>query len=195
MEQALLIVWRESVEALLVIGLLYARLSRQPERRRHLRLLWAGVAGGAALAALLATLMVVAGSWMSGPTGEWFQAAMSALASLLVLQMVVWMARNAPPAAPRFGKPRRTAAMSQGRHAALALLAALAVAREGSEITLFLYGASGPPAPHRCLAVPSSVDCSVRPASPCCRSAAACSTGDASSSSARPCCSCSAAPC
>ncbi|MBQ1557821.1 MAG: FTR1 family protein, partial [Pseudomonas sp.] len=38
---------------------------------------------------------------------------------------------------------RAEQAMSQGRHAALALLAALAVAREGSEITLFLYGASG----------------------------------------------------
>lgn len=45
MEQALLIVWRESAEALLVIGLLYAWLSRQPQRHRHLRLLWAGVAG------------------------------------------------------------------------------------------------------------------------------------------------------
>ena len=77
MEQALLIVWRESVEALLVIGLLYAWLSRQPQRRQHLRLLWVGVAGGAALAGLLATLMLLAGSWMSGPAGEWFQAAMS----------------------------------------------------------------------------------------------------------------------
>ncbi len=142
MEQALLIVWRESVEALLVIGLLYAWLSRQPQRRQHLRLLWVGVAGGAALAGLLATLMLLAGSWMSGPAGEWFQAAMSALASLLVLQMVVWMARNGRQLRHDL-ESRAEQAVSQGRHAALALLAALAVAREGSEIALFLYGASG----------------------------------------------------
>ncbi|TXI33949.1 MAG: FTR1 family iron permease [Aquipseudomonas alcaligenes] len=142
MEQALLIVWRESVEALLVIGLLYAWLSRQPQRHRHLRLLWAGVTGGAALAGLLATLMLLAGSWMSGPAGEWFQAAMSALASLLVLQMVVWMARNGRQLRHDL-ESRAEQAVSQGRHAALALLAALAVAREGSEIALFLYGASG----------------------------------------------------
>lgn len=142
MEQALLIVWRESAEALLVIGLLYAWLSRQPQRHRYLRLLWAGVAGGAALAGLLATLMLLAGSWMSDPAGEWFQAAMSALASLLVLQMVVWMARNGRQLRHDL-ESRAEQAVSQGRHAALALLAALAVAREGSEIALFLYGASG----------------------------------------------------
>ena len=33
MEQALLIVWRESVEALLVIGILFAWLRQQPGRR------------------------------------------------------------------------------------------------------------------------------------------------------------------
>lgn len=142
MEQALLIVWRESVEALLVIGLLYAWLRRQPDGRRHLRLLWAGVAGGAALATLLAILMVVAGSWMSGPSGEWFQAAMSALASLLILQMVVWMARNGRQLR-RDLESRAEQAVAQGRHAALALLAALAVAREGSEIAIFLYGSGG----------------------------------------------------
>ncbi|MCY1286191.1 Ferrous iron permease EfeU [compost metagenome] len=142
MEQALLIVWRESVEALLVIGLLYAWLNRQADGRRQLRLLWAGVAGGIALAVLLATLMVVAGSWMSGPAGEWFQAAMSALASLLILQMVVWMARNGRQL--RSGLENQAErALIHGRRGALALLAALAVAREGSEIAIFLYGATG----------------------------------------------------
>lgn len=142
MEQALLIVWRESVEALLVVGLLYAWLSRQPEGRRALRLLWIGVAGGAALAGLLALLMLVAGNWMSGTAGEWFQAGMSALASLLILQMVVWMARNGRQLRRQL-EHRAALALAQGRQTALALLAALAVAREGSEIAIFLYGAAG----------------------------------------------------
>ncbi|CAD5106394.1 FTR1 family iron permease [Zestomonas carbonaria] len=142
MEQALLIVWRESVEALLVIGLLHAWLNRQPDGRRHLRLLWGGVAGGAALAGLLATLMVVAGNWMSGPAGEWFQAAMCALAGLLILQMVVWMSRNGRQLRSDL-ESRAGQALADGRRGALALLAALAVAREGSEIAIFLYGAAG----------------------------------------------------
>lgn len=142
MEQALLIVWRESVEALLVVGLLHAWLNRQAEGRRHLPLLWGGVAAGAALAALLAGLMVVAGSWMSGAAGEWFQAAMSALASLLILQMVIWMARNGRQLRSEL-QSRAERALAQGRRSALALLAALAVAREGSEIAIFLYGTGG----------------------------------------------------
>lgn len=142
MEQALLIVWRESVEALLVVGLLYAWLNRQPEGRHAVRLLWIGVAGGAALAGLLALLVRVAGNWMSGSAGEWFQAGMSTLASLLILQMVVWMARNGRHL-HRELEHRAALALAQGRRTALALLAALAVAREGSEIAIFLYGAAG----------------------------------------------------
>lgn len=142
MEQALLIVWRESVEALLVIGLLHAWLSRQYNARQLLRKLWEGVAAGIALAALLALLMVVAGSWMSGTPGEWFQAAMSALASLLILQMVVWMSQNAGNLRNAL-ESRAQQALAHSRHSGLTLLATLAVAREGSEIAIFLYGAVG----------------------------------------------------
>jgi high-affinity iron transporter len=141
MEQALLIVWRESVEALLVIGLLYAWLRHQPAGRQHLHLLWAGVLGGGALAAMLASLMTLAGSWMSGPAGEWFQATMSALASLLILQMVMWMRHNGRQLRGDL-EERAAQAMSQGKRSGLVLLAALAVAREGSEIAIFLYGAA-----------------------------------------------------
>ncbi|UJJ32730.1 FTR1 family protein [Halopseudomonas maritima] len=135
MAQALLIVWRESVEALLVIGLLYAWLQRLPVRHRPQgeRALWLGALAGAGLALLLASLMLLAGNWLSGPAGEWFQVAMAALASALVLQMVIWMAGNN-------ATPQRRSAPSHP--AAVALLAGLAVAREGSEIALFLYGAA-----------------------------------------------------
>ncbi|WP_415755474.1 FTR1 family iron permease [Pseudomonas leptonychotis] len=141
MEQALLIVWRESVEALLVIGILYAWLRRQPGQQRALVHLGAGVAAGLLLAGLLATLMAVAGNWMSGPGGEWFQAGLSLLACGLILQMVHWMARNSGQLRQQLERQAGTA-LQNGRLHSLTLLAALAVAREGSETVIFLYGVS-----------------------------------------------------
>ena len=47
MGQVVFIVWRESVEALLVVGILYAWLKNGDEQARHgLPYLWAGVATG-----------------------------------------------------------------------------------------------------------------------------------------------------
>ncbi|MCY1349330.1 Ferrous iron permease EfeU [compost metagenome] len=142
MEQALLIVWRESVEAMLVIGILHAWLRRHPSPRRSLRLLWTGVLGGGLLAALLATLMVLAGEWMSGPSGEWFQAAMGLVASALVLQMLAWMTHGRQLLRHRL-EDQASLALAHGRESGLVVLAALAVAREGSEVAIFLYGAGG----------------------------------------------------
>ncbi|VXB78513.1 FTR1 family iron permease [Pseudomonas sp. 8AS] len=141
MEQALLIVWRESVEALLVIGILYAWLRHQPGRHRALLHLWGGVGAGLLLAGLLAALMALAGSWMSGPGGEWFQAGLSLLACVLILQMVRWMARNGGQMRQQL-EQQADSALQHGRLASLALLVALAVAREGSETVIFLYGVS-----------------------------------------------------
>ena len=46
MGNALFIVWRESTEALLVVGILYAWLNKHPDVRRGMRYLWGGVATG-----------------------------------------------------------------------------------------------------------------------------------------------------
>ncbi|HSC81991.1 MAG TPA: FTR1 family protein [Pseudomonas sp.] len=141
MEQALLIVWRESVEALLVIGILYAWLRRQPGPQRTLLHLWAGVGAGLLLAGLLAALMALAGNWMSGPGGEWFQAGLSLLACALIMQMVRWMSNNGGQLRQQL-EQQADKALQHGRLASLTLLVTLAVAREGSETVIFLYGIS-----------------------------------------------------
>ena len=46
MGQIIFIMWRESVEALLVVGILYAWLSRTPDAAGGKRWLWGGVALG-----------------------------------------------------------------------------------------------------------------------------------------------------
>jgi len=141
MEQALLIVWRESVEALLVIGILFAWLRQQPGRRHAMAYLWGGVGLGLLLAGLLAGLMALAGNWMNGPAGEWFQAGLSLIASLLILQMAYWMARHGGQLRQQLQRDAG-AALQQGRLLSLSLLVTLAVAREGSETVIFLYGVS-----------------------------------------------------
>ncbi|WP_339480796.1 FTR1 family iron permease [Pseudomonas sp. RL_5y_Pfl2_73] len=140
MTQSMFIVWRESVEALLVIGILQAWVSRQHQANQLLRYVWAGAALGLLLSGVLAGLILLAGEAMSGTANEWFQASLALVASLLIVQMVGWMHRNA-----------RTLKHDLTRHAdqrlsrqgglGLLVLALLAVSREGSETVVFLYGA------------------------------------------------------
>ncbi len=139
MEQVLFIVWRESVEALLVIGILYAWLCRSPQGRKGLPWLWGGVAAGLGLAGLLAVLLLGLASWLDDTGQEWFQAVMSLAACALVVQMVVWMRRH--------GRRLRSDLqqglsdeLGQGRQWGVMLLVMIAVAREGSETVVFLYG-------------------------------------------------------
>ncbi|WP_460136565.1 FTR1 family iron permease [Pseudomonas sp. S1_E04] len=140
MNQAMFIVWRESVEALLVIGILQAWISRQGPHLRLARFLWAGVLLGLLCSAGLAGLMLWAGEAMTGAGGEWLQAAMTLIASGLIVQMVVWMHRNAPTLKHTLVRDADRRLAHQGGWGVL-LLALLAVSREGSETVVFLYGA------------------------------------------------------
>lgn len=137
--QILFVVWRESVEALLVVGILYAWLRSNPGGERGLRYLWGGVAAGVAGAAALALAILGLGTVFAGAAQDAFQAVLVFAASGLIVQMVFWMRRTGR-------KLRRTleAGLQRSVDAAnwLGVLAvvALAVMREGSEMVVFLYG-------------------------------------------------------
>ncbi len=140
MGQVLFVVWRESVEALLVVGILYAWLKRGDQTmRKGLPYLWGGVALGILSAiALGATLLGVIEA-LSESTQEYFQIAMVLTACALIVQMVFWMKRHG-----RTMKQEIEQSLQKNVRAAnwwgVTLLAALAVAREGSETVIFLYG-------------------------------------------------------
>ena len=144
MGQALFIVWRESIEALLVVGILYAWLQRQPDNRLAMRHLWAGVALGLGLASLLGAAMMLAGSWLNDSAGEWFQAGMTLCASLLILHMLAWMARHGRQLRREL-ESQAGSTLQEGRYLSLMLLVMLAIAREGSETVIFLYGVGSQP--------------------------------------------------
>ncbi|MDO7899806.1 FTR1 family protein [Pseudomonas citrulli] len=140
MTQSMFIVWRESVEALLVIGILQAWVSQQRQARQLLRYVWSGAGLGLLLSGVLAGLIMLAGEAMSGAANEWFQAALALLASGLIVQMVGWMHRHGMTLKRDL---TRHADQRLGRQGGLGLLvlALLAVSREGSETVVFLYGA------------------------------------------------------
>jgi high-affinity iron transporter len=140
MTQSMFIVWRESVEALLVIGILQAWVSRQQQADRLLRYVWSGAVLGLLLSGVLAGLILLAGEAMSSAANEWFQATLALVASLLIVQMVGWMHRNAGTLKHDL---TRQADQRLGRQGGMGLLvlALLAVSREGSETVVFLYGA------------------------------------------------------
>lgn len=134
----LFIVWRESVEALLVIGILYTWLRRENLLTLRNRL-WIGTGLGLLLAGLLAIAFWVAGNWFAGPGGEWFFTAMMTVAALLIMQMIVWMHRHGSGMKHVLEQEAAQSLQSSGGFGIL-LLAMIAVAREGSETVVFLAG-------------------------------------------------------
>ncbi len=140
--QIAVVVWRESMEALLVVGILNAWLVHHADRasaRTGRRFLWAGVAAGLVASALLAATMLGFASLLEGDREDIFQIVVTGLAALLILQMVAWIHAHG-------GRLRQELehgaeiAVSRRSWWGLLLLAAIAVAREGSETAVFVYG-------------------------------------------------------
>lgn len=139
MLNAAFIVWREAVEAILVVGILYAWLAGSAPRQHALRWLWGGVAGGLLLAGVLGAAILLVQSELSGIALEAFQATMLLLAAALITQMVVWMQRHGRALKAEL-QQHASRAIEQSRAFGVAVLAAIAVGREGAETVIFLYG-------------------------------------------------------
>ncbi|AIO69414.1 FTR1 family iron permease [Burkholderia oklahomensis] len=140
MGQILFIVWRESVEALLVVGILYAWLKNgDDDARRGLPYLWAGVGAGLLMAVGLGAALVGFTEVLSGDAQDYFQTAMVLIACVLIVQMVLWMKQHG-----RTLKRDMERSLQKSTQDAnwwgVAVLVALAIAREGSETVIFLYG-------------------------------------------------------
>lgn len=138
---AAIIVFRETLEAALLLGIIAAAARSLPGRNRWLLMgLTAGLAGSLMVAAMTGTIA----EWADGVGQELFNAAVLGLAVLMLAWHNIWMARHAADMV-REAKAVVSEA-SEGRRAlsAIALVVALAVLREGSETVLFLFGlASG----------------------------------------------------
>ncbi|MDE2593021.1 MAG: FTR1 family protein [Burkholderiales bacterium] len=136
MLNALIVVWRESLEAILVITVLLAWIHRQPDPISLRRGVWLGAIAGVGLAALLGCATYAAQSQLQGQMLEVFQACMAFVSAALVVQMVVWMRSHGAKMRHQLEARAGQAAGALG----VGVVSALAVAREGAETLMFLYG-------------------------------------------------------
>jgi high-affinity iron transporter len=138
--QAAVILLREGLEAMLVIAALAAYLKKAGASER-LSALYAG-AGAAIVASLVAAYLFQ--TLNDGQHNDLMEAFVILAAAALMLYVSGWlMVRQDPRAWQAYLKERAEGALAQGTALAIALLAFLAVFREGAETVLFIYALAG----------------------------------------------------
>jgi len=136
MLSALVIVFREIIEAGLVVGIVLTATRGVPRRG-----LWIG--SGVLAGAVAACLVALGAGWIaalfSGSGQELFNAGVLLLAVAMLAWHNIWMARHGRALAEDMRQVGADVAAGRKPMAMLALVCGLAVLREGSEVVLFLY--------------------------------------------------------
>ena len=83
--QIFFVMWRETVEAMLVVGILHAWLTHNPEGKAGLKYLWLGVLAGLGGAALLGLGIEAMNDTLSDDGQEYFQAALLLVAAGILI--------------------------------------------------------------------------------------------------------------
>lgn len=139
MGQVIFVTCRESVEALLVVGILYAWIQKNPDARKGKPYLYGGIVAGLLLAALLAVALMGVYKIFGERGQEIFTIVMLLVAAALIVQMVLWMKNHS-----RSMKKDLEAGMKKSVETSqwwgIFVLTAIAIGREGSETVMFLFG-------------------------------------------------------
>jgi high-affinity iron transporter len=134
---ALIIVFREIFEAGLIIGIVLAVTGSVPHRNRWII---GGVLAGALAACVVAVFAGALSQLFAGMGQELFNAAILAVAVMMLTWHNVWMARHGREMAGEMRAVGQAVAAGTKSLLALAMVVGVAVLREGSEVALFLYG-------------------------------------------------------
>ena len=137
MLSALLIVFREVIEAGLIVGIVLAATQGVPRRNFAVS---SGVAGGVLGACLVAAFAGGLASLFQGSGQELFNASILILAVMMLTWHNVWMASHGREMARELKQAGREVVTGKRTLAALGVVVGVAVLREGSEVVLFLYG-------------------------------------------------------
>src|SRR5512143_461104 len=134
---SLLIVFREVIEAGLIVGIVLAATAGVAQRG-----LWIafGMAAGILGACLVAGFAEQLASLFQGSGQELFNAAILIAAVLMLAWHNIWMAGHGKQMANQMRQMGTEVSLGQKTLVALAIVVGVAVLREGSEVVLFLYG-------------------------------------------------------
>jgi len=134
---SLIIVFREAMEAGLIVGIVLAATEGVPRRGRWIA---AGIAAGIGGASLVAAFAAALSNAFQGAGQEVFTAGILCFAVVMLSWHILWMSRHAAAMSAELREVGQAVRLGQSSLAALGVVVAVAVMREGSEVVLFLYG-------------------------------------------------------
>jgi high-affinity iron transporter len=134
---ALIIVFREVIEAGLIIGIVLAATRGVSGRGRWVS---AGVFAGALGAGIVALFAEAIANAFEGAGQELFNAGVLSAAVAMLMWHAAWMSRHGREMAVELAAVGAAVTAGKRPMTALAVVVALAVLREGAEVVLFLYG-------------------------------------------------------
>ena len=134
---ALIIVFREVIEAGLIVGIVMAATRGVAGRGRWVSI---GVIAGIVGAAVVALFARGISDAFQGSGQELFNAGVLSIAVVMLMWHNAWMARHGREIAAEMRQIGTAVSEGAKPLTALAIVVGLAVLREGSEVVLFLYG-------------------------------------------------------
>lgn len=132
-----IIVFRETLEAALIIGIVAVATRQMRQRNAWLVL---GMVGGLVGALTVAAMTRQIVELVDGVGQELLNAGILGVAACMLAWHNIWMARHGMQLAQSAKQLGRDVSAGQQAMSALALVVGLAILREGSETALFLYG-------------------------------------------------------
>ena len=132
----LVIMFREVLEASLIIGILYTYLKKS-NNEDSIKMLWGGVGAAILISIIVSVIFQNFAGGFEGSSSKIFEGIVMILASAVLTTMIIWMAQNKNISEELENKAKES--LSSGFKYGIFTLAFVAVFREGVEIILFLY--------------------------------------------------------
>jgi len=134
---AAIIVFRESLEAALIISIMMAATRGLAMRNRWVL---GGIVAGLGGASIVASGMQIIANMFDSIGQELFNVGILLTAMAMLAWHNIWMASHGRELAQQMKNTARAVTDGRSEHSVILLVIALAVMREGSETVLFLYG-------------------------------------------------------
>ena len=134
----LIIMFREVLEASLIIGILYTYLNKSGNKD-SIKMVWSGVIVAVLASIIIAFIFGQLAIGLKDSEAKIFEGVVMIIASIVLTTMIIWMARNKNISEDLKNKAKE--AISSGFKYGIFTLAFVAVFREGVEIILLLWGA------------------------------------------------------